>query len=147
MVLGISFDGLWWGDLLWISRNKRLKSKTWGFIKKDCFFCFFTPILSACIITSSLIHEAMTLMERLFKFWERHLSVQIAYLIEKGFLKARNTSYGSWLWKKGISKAQKVFEGFKDLGSISTIHQLFLIVIVEKVTYNLVNIKFRILLT
>jgi len=110
-------------------------------------FLFFTPILSACIITSSLIHEAMTLMERLFKFWERHLSVQIAYLIEKGFLKARNTSYGSWLWKKRISKAQKVFEGFKDLGSISTIHQLFLIVIVEKVTYNLVNIKFRILLT
>jgi hypothetical protein len=31
-------------------------------------FLFFTPILSACIITNSLIHEAMTLMERLFKF-------------------------------------------------------------------------------
>jgi hypothetical protein len=24
-------------------------------------------------------------MEKLFKFWERHLSVQIAYLIKKGF--------------------------------------------------------------
>jgi hypothetical protein len=24
-------------------------------------------------------------MERLFKFWERHFSVQIAYLIKKGF--------------------------------------------------------------
>jgi hypothetical protein len=27
----------------------------------------------------------MTLMEKLFKLWERYLSVQIAYLIEKGF--------------------------------------------------------------
>jgi len=26
-------------------------------------------------------------MEKLFKFWDRHLSVQIAYLIKKGFLK------------------------------------------------------------
>jgi hypothetical protein len=24
-------------------------------------------------------------MEQLFKFWDRHLSVQIAYLIKKGF--------------------------------------------------------------
>jgi hypothetical protein len=24
-------------------------------------------------------------MERLFKFWERHFSVQIAYLIKNGF--------------------------------------------------------------
>jgi hypothetical protein len=24
-------------------------------------------------------------MEKLFQFWERHLSVQIAYLIKKGF--------------------------------------------------------------
>ena len=46
---------------------------------------FLAPILLACIIISSLIHKATTLMERLFKFWERHLSVQIAYLIEKGF--------------------------------------------------------------
>jgi hypothetical protein len=46
-------------------------------------------------------------------------------LDQKGLLKARNAGYGSWLWKKGISKAQKVFEGFKALGSISTIHQLF----------------------
>ena len=41
--------------------------KTQGFIKKGCF-PFLAPILSACIITSSLIHEATTLMERLFKF-------------------------------------------------------------------------------
>jgi hypothetical protein len=46
-------------------------------------------------------------------------------LDQKGLLKARKEGYGSWLWKKGISKAQKVFEGFKALGSISTIHQLF----------------------
>ena len=80
---GISFDGLWWGDLYVNFKKQKTQVKTWGFIKKDCFF--FTPILSACIITSSLIHEAMTLMEKLFKFWERHLSVQIAYLIKKGF--------------------------------------------------------------
>jgi hypothetical protein len=57
--------------------------KTRGFIKKGCFF--LAPILSVCIITSSLIHEATTLMKKLFKFWEPHLSVQIAYLIKKGF--------------------------------------------------------------
>ena len=27
------------------------------------------------------------LWKKLFKFWDRHLSVQIAYLIKKGFLK------------------------------------------------------------
>jgi hypothetical protein len=58
--------------------------KTWGFITKGCFF-FLAPILSACIIISSLIHEVTTLMEQLFKFLESHLSVQIAYLIKKGF--------------------------------------------------------------
>jgi hypothetical protein len=45
-------------------------------------------------------------------------------LDQKGLLKARNAVYGSWLWKKGVSQAQKVFEGFKDLGSTSIIHQL-----------------------
>jgi len=29
----------------------------------------------------------MTLKKQLFKFWDHHLSVQIAYLIKKGFLK------------------------------------------------------------
>ena len=58
-------------------------------------------------------------MEKLFKFWERHLSVQIAYLIKKGFLKTRNAGYGSWLMKERKIQAQKVFEGFKDLGSTS----------------------------
>jgi hypothetical protein len=47
--------------------------------------------------------------------------------------------------KERISQVQKVFEGFKDLGSTSTIHQLSLslVVIVEKVTYNLVNFKYQ----
>jgi hypothetical protein len=37
-----------------------------------------------------------------------------------------------------------VFEGFKDLGSTSIIHQLFsLVVIVEKVTYNLVILEYQ----
>jgi hypothetical protein len=45
-------------------------------------------------------------------------------LDQKGLLKARNTGYGSWLMKERKIQVQKVFEGFKDLGSISTIHQL-----------------------
>ena len=55
-------------------------------IHQERLFSFFlASLLSACIITRSLIHEVTTLMEKLFKFWERHLSVQIAYLIKKGF--------------------------------------------------------------
>ena len=46
--------------------------KTQGFIKKDCFF-FLAPILLSCIVISSFIHEVVTLMEKLFKFWECHL--------------------------------------------------------------------------
>jgi hypothetical protein len=45
-------------------------------------------------------------------------------LDQKGLLKARNASYGSWIMKERKIQAQKVFEGFKDLGSTSTIHQL-----------------------
>jgi hypothetical protein len=33
---------------------------------------FLAPILLACIIISSLIHEVTTLMEQLFKFLDRH---------------------------------------------------------------------------
>jgi len=44
--------------------------------------------------------------------------------------------------EREIHKLKKVFEGFKDLGSTSTIHQFsYLVVFVEKVTYNLVNLK------
>jgi len=64
-------------------------------------------------MTNSLIHEATTLMEKLFKFWDHHLSVQIAYLIKKGFLKHIMQAMVYGLWKKGNSQAQKVFEGFK----------------------------------
>ena len=56
-------------------------------IHQERLFSFLAPILSACIIISSLIHEVTTLMEKLFKFWDHHLSIQIAYLIRKGFLK------------------------------------------------------------
>jgi len=44
-------------------KNKMLKSNS-GFIKKGVFLAL---ILSACIITSSLIHEATTFMKKLFK--------------------------------------------------------------------------------
>ena len=93
MVFYVSFN-LWSRVYLFMVYNevtfcefqgkRKAQVKTWGFIKKDCFL-FLALILSACIITSSLIHEATTLMEKPFKFWERHLSVQIAYLIKKGF--------------------------------------------------------------
>ena len=40
-------------------------------------------------------------------------------LDQKGLLRARNAGYGSWLMKERKIQAQKVFEGFKDLGSTS----------------------------
>jgi uncharacterized membrane protein len=66
-------------------QETRCSSQNSGFYQGGFFSLFLAFILLACIITSSLIHEATTLMEKLFKLWERHLSVQIAYLIEKGF--------------------------------------------------------------
>ena len=65
-----------------IPKKQDAQVKTWGFVKKDCFFWAF--ILSTYIITSNLILEVSTFMEKLFKFWECHLSVQITYLIKKG---------------------------------------------------------------
>jgi hypothetical protein len=73
------FDGLWWGDIFVNFKNKMLR------LYQERLFLFLAFILSTCIITSSLIHEVTALIENLFQFWERHLSVQIAYLIEKGF--------------------------------------------------------------
>jgi len=51
---------------LWIWKNKMPKSNL-RLYQERLFFLTF--ILSACIITSSLIHEATTFMEKLFKFW------------------------------------------------------------------------------
>jgi hypothetical protein len=59
--------------------------KTQAFIKKGGFLFFLALILSTYIITSSLIHEHDPYGKTKFKLWERHLSVQIAYLIEKSF--------------------------------------------------------------
>ena len=75
----------WWSVMRWPYVNFKKQDaqvRTRAFIKKGFFLAL---ILLACLITSSLIHEVTTLMEKLFKLWERHLSVQIAYLIEKGF--------------------------------------------------------------
>jgi len=46
-------------------KTKMLKSKLR--LYQEMLFLFLALILSACIITSSLIHEATTLMEKLFK--------------------------------------------------------------------------------
>jgi hypothetical protein len=43
-------------------------------------------------------------------------------LIENGFLKHVMQAMVHGYERKGNSPAQKVFDGFKDLGSISTIH-------------------------
>jgi len=56
-------------------QQQKVWVKTRGSIKKDCLF--WTTFLSACIITSNLVREAMTFMKKLFMFWERHLSIQI----------------------------------------------------------------------
>ena len=81
----------WWSAMRWpsvnLKENNRLKSKLEDLSRKTVLFLFFflAIILSTCITTGNLIHEATTLMEKLFKFWDRHLLVQIACLIKKGF--------------------------------------------------------------
>jgi hypothetical protein len=46
---------------------------------------------------------------------------QVACLLDsKGFLQAHNVGCGFWLRKK-INKAQRVFQGFKDWGSLSAV--------------------------
>jgi hypothetical protein len=59
----------------------------------------------------------MTLMKRLFKLWERHLSAQIAYLIKKSFSKhvmqtmvqdyERKGFYRLKLWENNIGDQMK----------------------------------------
>ena len=72
----------WWSVMRWhFYRFQKQDAQLY----QERLFLFLAFILSTCIMTSSLIHEVTTLMEKLFKFWERHLSVQIAYLIKKGF--------------------------------------------------------------
>jgi len=117
-----------------------LKSKLEALSIKDCFF--FSIYFINMHNNNSLIHEVMTLMEKLFKFWQLYLSVQIVYLIKKSFLKHVMMLWFMDLKKKGMSQAQKVFEGFKDLGSTSIIHNSFYVVVfVEEMTYNHVNFK------
>ena len=99
----------WWSAMRWPSVNfKKQKAQSQNLrIHQERLFSFLAPILLACIITSSLIHEATTLMEKLFKFWERHLSVQIVYLIKKGFLKHVMQVMVHGLWKKGKFRLKK----------------------------------------
>jgi len=47
-------------------KNKMLKSEL-RLYQEMMFLFFLALILSACIITSNLIHEATTLIEKLFK--------------------------------------------------------------------------------
>jgi len=58
------------------------------------------------LLLKSLLHFKSTI------YWFRLLDW-------KWLLKTHNVGYNSWLWKKGIHKAQKVCQGFKDSGSLS----------------------------
>jgi len=67
---------IWWHVMGWYFcefQNKMLR------LYQERLFVFLAFILSACIITSSLIHEVTILIEKLFQFWELYLSVQIAW--------------------------------------------------------------------
>jgi hypothetical protein len=108
----MSFDGLWWGDLFMNFKETRCSNQNLR-LYQERLFPFLAPIVSTCIITSSLIHEVTTLMEKLFKFWERYLSVQIAYLIKKGFWKHVMQAMVHGYEKKGNSQAQKCVWGFQ----------------------------------
>jgi hypothetical protein len=66
-------------------QETRCSSQNSGFYQERWFPFFLALILSTYIITSSLIHEHDPYGKTKFKLWERHLSVQIAYLIEKSF--------------------------------------------------------------
>ena len=68
----------------WISKKKKTPKSTLR-LYQERLFLFLALILSACIITHSLIHEVTTLIEKLLKFRECHLSVQIICSIKKGF--------------------------------------------------------------
>jgi hypothetical protein len=78
-----------------------LKSKLEALSIKDCFF--FSIYFINMHNNNSLIHEVMTLMEKLFKFWQLYLSVQIVYLIKKSFLKHVMMLWFMALKKKGMS--------------------------------------------
>ena len=126
MILGISFDGLWWGVTFCEFQETRWSCQNLRFYRERLFLFFLALILSACIITSSLIHEVTTLYEKTLQALRAPFIGSNCLLNRKGLLKARNVGYGLWLWKKGILQAQKVFEGFKNLGSTSTIHHFSL---------------------
>ena len=78
---------IWWSMMRWPLREfqKKKTPKSTLRLYQERLFLFLALILSACIITHSLIHEVTTLIEKLFKFRERHLSVQIICSIKKGF--------------------------------------------------------------
>jgi len=83
--------------------------------------------------TTDFLYEVLWIMRPTFIKPSMHL-------IRKDFKKACNVGYIYGLWKKGILQSQKVFEGFKDLGS--TIHRSsFSYCLCREQTYNLVNLN------
>ena len=80
---------------------------------------------------------------KLWPFWKSSSSFKSVIYRFRLLTLSSNVGYDLWLWKKkGNSQAQKVFKGFKDLGSTSSIHQLsFYYCLCRRMTYNHVNFK------
>jgi len=80
---------------------------------------------------------------KLWPFWKSSSSFKSVIYRFRLLTLSSNVGYDLWLWKKkGNSQAQKVFKGFKDLGSTSSFHQLsFYYCLCRRMTYNHVNFK------
>jgi hypothetical protein len=74
-----------------------LKSKLRLYQERLFLFFFLALILSACIITSSLIHEVTTLYGKTLQALRAPFIGSNCLLNRKGLLKARNVRYGLWL--------------------------------------------------
>jgi hypothetical protein len=82
-------------------------------------------------------------MEQLFKFWDRHLLIQIAYLIKKCFLKyVMQAMWFVAMKERNFTSSKGVWRFQEPRININYSSISFpLVVFVEKVTYNLVNLK------
>ena len=109
--LGYTFR---WSVMRWPSVNfRKIKGSSQNLrIHQEILF-FLAPILSSCLITSSLIHEATTLMEKTLQVLRASFIGSNCLLDQKGLLKARNAGYGSWLMKERKFIGSKGVWGFQ----------------------------------
>ena len=121
-------ENMSWDDLFF--RSEGLEKKLEVLYEKNLSL-FEHLFLSTWIIMSSLFLMSWILWKCILCIL-RALFIVLGCLLawlERTFMgKARNVGYGFWLWKKMIHKAQRVFQGFKDWGSLSTIWLLTLFI-------------------